>query len=348
MLIENQIPFETRSLVVADTNDDRHLDLVFVSNFYGFLGVAFGYGNHTFSSVDQYSLGIDSHPSSITVVDLNNDSKLDIVVVNSGFSTIVTFLGVGNGSFTPCSTHPIPFEPYIVDMAIEDMNNDGKSDLVLIVSRYNVIHTLFGHGNGSFASAISFIGDQNIQPSGFILFDINYDGITDIILVHENNNTVKTYISAGNGTFKLDSTQYLLRSSNYMINTDLDGDGSIDLVLLNNPTKSLMIYHLRGNGTVEYRKILNFSPPFYAEMIAFGDLNNDGLLDIVAPLLDGDLILIFIQNFNGSFQVPISIRTHTSFQPSSLAVADVNDDGYNDILVTSSYKNQLALILGGC
>ncbi|CAF1656454.1 unnamed protein product, partial [Rotaria magnacalcarata] len=52
-----------------------------------------------------FSTGTDSSPMSVALADFNNDSALDITVVNNNIDSIDIFLGYGNGSFAPVLIH---------------------------------------------------------------------------------------------------------------------------------------------------------------------------------------------------------------------------------------------------
>jgi hypothetical protein len=80
------------SIAVADLNKDHHLDFV-VTNWgtNNFL-VFFGLDNENFSNPIAYPLGYGARPNFVAINDFNNDTWLDIVVVNNGTNDVDIFL----------------------------------------------------------------------------------------------------------------------------------------------------------------------------------------------------------------------------------------------------------------
>ena len=101
-----QITFSTgydslpMSLVVIDFNNDNHLDIAVANYGTNNVGILLGYGNGTFATQMTFTTGINSQPISIAAGDFNNDTYMDIVVVNFGTDNVAVLLGYGNGSFT--------------------------------------------------------------------------------------------------------------------------------------------------------------------------------------------------------------------------------------------------------
>ena len=89
-----------------------------------------------------------------------------------------------------------------------------------------------------------------------------------------------------------------------------------------------------------------FGPPrdipisgYYSSLIALGDLNNDGNLDIVVGSAFGSpsgngLITVLLGNGDGTFKPPVQYET--GYDPEAFALADVNGDGKLDIVALTN------------
>jgi hypothetical protein len=180
-------------------------------------------------------------------------------------------------------------------------------------------------------------------------------------------------------------TNIALPSPRSMAYGDFNNDGKIDVVTAQNMLPTLHVALGNGLGAFgNPTEILLTSNPFQIELIdriAIGDINNDTKLDIYAwgtrvlgngdgtfqspvavgtggqailDYLNGDARLDLVELFgnqlyirmgqgNGSFQAAMTYATGN--QPSDLAVADVNRDGWNDVLVTNTGDNTLSVYL---
>ncbi len=76
--------------------------------------------------------------------------------------------------------------------------------------------------------------------------------------------------------------------------------------------------------------------------IGAGDVNNDGLCDIVIAV-EAE-IGIFYQNVNGKFNSPV--YTYCGAIPDALKIGDINDDGINDIIITLRRQSNIAAFYG--
>ncbi|CAF4168969.1 unnamed protein product, partial [Rotaria magnacalcarata] len=104
----------TNLIVVAYENSDN-VDLLVT------------YNNVSFENQMSFSTG--SGPWSVAVGDFNNDTRLDIVVVNLFSNDVSVLLGYGNGSFQNQMTFSTGFVPQSV--AVGDFNSDTQLDIVV-------------------------------------------------------------------------------------------------------------------------------------------------------------------------------------------------------------------------
>jgi hypothetical protein len=111
---------------------------------------------------------------------------------------------------------------------------------------------------------------------------------------------------------------------------DFNGDGKIDIV-----TSSGSI--LFGNGDGTFQAAQNYASVF-GSSVAVGDFNRDGIADIVVLVTGiGQLgigVSIFLGNGDGTFQAAQSYAAGSN--PSSVAIADFNSDGYPDLAVNNT------------
>jgi hypothetical protein len=132
---------------------------------------------------------------------------------------------------------------------------------------------------------------------------------------------------------------------------DLNRDGIKDVAIGGGNTELSILLGV-GNGTFLRQPVVTLVPGgdlFSAcNDIAVGDLNRDGIQDLVVPLGNGEGNAILIGNGNGAFQVRSRIQIDETFAPLHVAVADYNRDGFLDIARTmGDGTNGLMQILRG-
>jgi hypothetical protein len=129
-----------QSLSVVDVNSDNKPDIIVANNAGNNVGVLLNIGDGTFLPQTTYSTGSNSHPQSVSVVDMNCDNKPDIIVANSGNNNVGILLNSGDGTFLPQTTYPAGSNPRSV--SVIDVNNDNKPDIVVANSDANSVSVL--------------------------------------------------------------------------------------------------------------------------------------------------------------------------------------------------------------
>jgi PKD repeat protein len=230
-----------------------------------------------------------------------------------------------------------------------DYNNDGYLDILTTgrqVDGTRVSKIYKNNGDNTFTDQTS-ISIPGVDEGSSAWGDYNNDDLLDFILTGYNQSLgpiSRVYKNNGNNTFtwmeSISLTGVFYSSASW---ADYDNDGDLDLLIagqnLNIGLKT-GIYRNDGNNTFTEQTGLNLKP-VYKGSVAWGDYNNDGLLDILLTGLDGvspsarNISVLYKNNGNGTFTEQTAIEI-TDVSLSSVAWGDYDNDGNLDILLTGS------------
>ncbi len=87
--------------------------------------------NTAFTAQTTYSTGTASSPNAVAVVDVNSDSKPDIIVANYGTNNVGVLLNSGTGTFTAPTTYSTGTGSYPYSVVVVDVNSDSKPDIIV-------------------------------------------------------------------------------------------------------------------------------------------------------------------------------------------------------------------------
>ncbi len=181
------------AVVAADVNADGWVDLICANYYANTLSVLTNNGSGTFALA--CTPGVGSWPISLAAADANGDGTIDLVSANSlngeGGNSLSVLTNNGNASFAPASTLAVGRNPCAV-MA-EDVNADGKIDLISANFVDNTLTVLTNTGLGSFALATTCAVDVN--PRGAAAADFNEDGHMDFATANFTARTLSVVIN---------------------------------------------------------------------------------------------------------------------------------------------------------
>ena len=303
---------------------------------------------------------------SVAVGDVNQDGIPDLIVVNNcadsncADGSVGVLLGDGNGTFQAAVTYVSGgYQPYAA--AVADVNGDDKADL--IVANYcassrncpnGSVGVLLSNGNGTFQAAVSYGSGGMDGAFSVAMGDVNHDGMPDLIVANVcasssncTDGSVGVLLGNADGTFQTAVSYGTGGEYAYSVAVgDVNVDGKSDLVVANECADSDCtngwVGMLLGNGDGTFQPAVSYNSGGYQPYsVAVGDVNQDGMPDLVVANVCASSsncangsVDVLLGNGDGTFQPAVSYNSG-GYQPYSVAVGDVNQDGMPDLLVAN-------------
>ena len=310
--------------------------------------------------------------------DFNGDGKLDLLAIASPSIYVYnTYLLLGNGDGTfqspvpvPDSSNLWPMYSQLTDAAVYDVNHDGRSDLVTVsgvsATDPDLINVALSNGDGSFRT-VSTTGPRELYYGNFyysntppVLADFFGHGQLDA--AYGSRSHAYVLKGHGDGTFDQTGTALALPTVDgnpsagalSVASGDFDGDGKQDFVVLvqygasqfpypSPLATAAWVFFGNGDGTFASPVLAGKFNRNYIR-VAAADLNRDGLSDMVfstgGSLAGGYSVGVVHSEAGRSFAGEVNYTAGTGL--SSLAITDLNGDGFPDLLFANGDYNARA------
>ncbi len=267
------------------------------------------YGNIELGyETDQYLMGTPS------LANLDNDEDLEIVF--TGYSSSGDVFAI-NHDGSNVDNFPVEINSKILNgVAIHDLNNNGKDDIVVATENDKEIHIIYDDGTintifnseDKFKAAPSILNNNNqiiilIGDTGGLFYGLNLDGSINFIIPTTNDIKSEPGFITYNNQIKI----FFGSEDGFLYGINDSGEN-----LLNWP---------KYIGNVK----INSSP-------IFGDINNDNIPEVISASEEGKLI---IYSIDGNEFENFPLQFNVGFE-SSPSIIDLDNDNDLEIIIGTS------------
>jgi len=310
-----------RSVITLDLKiDGTANDIVVANGGSDSLTVILCNGDGTFSNVTTtVPLGVGANPSYLVGGDFDTNGIPDVAVANEGTDSVTILNGDGAGGLAVVTNTMLPAgaAPTCIDAA--PMYGPAEDPLLEILIPEDLVVANGGGGSwsllqndgmGTFTLTNTTPIGAGTQPSCIAIADFNLDLTNDVTVSTMADDSIRTYMGYGDGTFDAPITQYV-----YGFNAgsgprhfgvgDLDANinplGHLDLAVALQGADPGQIGILAGTDTAQWTLQNLYEVGEAPSFVLVTDIDGDGDDDLIVLERDDDTVLVMTGNGSGSF-----------------------------------------------
>lgn len=290
----------------------------------------------------------------VAVGDIDRDGKLDIVVASHG-AGLVSLFGDGTGTFRVVRAGLPGSEFSSQAVALVDADGDGKLDIVAArdvvpndVKVEDQLHVYLYRGEkGWELKRDGLVG--GFYSNSLASWDFDRDGKNDLLTgSHFLGALTLLWKNQGNGVFapvrfpEIEIYAYHFATAPGTFGARrLPAFADAYSMLTNEPETAraagITVYSFEKSGWVRHRVWRKKSAKTVQYAIAMGDLDGDGLDDIVFPDSDVNRLRVFFQNPDGTFSEMAESEEPMLDSPGQcVRLVDLDGDGRLDIVLSKT------------
>ena len=292
-------------------------------------------------------------PEQVIVSDVTGDGRNDIVMTATTFSEIVLRIHPQNEDGTLSIPLEYRFPIYSArggSLEVVDLDNDGLPEIVMGTESSIVVLKRSGQ---------AFTSQSRAAPIRLLslgAIDLDGDGHRDVF-AQSWGEGAELYFSDGRGGFRGSmplSTP--LAGYNTLEISDFTGDGTPDVVMTNGQGRSRVFIYPGSplGGLLDKIEIdLPSSQSWPAYGVTVADMNRDGRADLVVSDQGNALspsrgVHVLYRGADNTFVREEFLQFPGTYQrPGAVQVADLDGNGYPDIVTMMNSYDQMAYILQG-
>jgi VCBS repeat protein/HYR domain-containing protein/thrombospondin type 3 repeat protein len=170
-------------------------------------------------------------------------------------------------------------------------------------------------------------------PDVMLTHDFNGDGLPDVAVASRANATVTVLLSLGDGRLRPGSPVHVSSLPDNLAAGDVNGDGYADLVA---GSYYGLVSIMLGDGQGGLQEASWFTVPYGGGSVGLGRFDGDANLDLVVT----DYYSRQLRVYAGDGRAGFALRSTLPLvdPPGRLLIADVNGDGFDDVVVPTSNR----------
>ncbi len=273
-----------------------------------------------------------SHPQrSIAAADMDGDSIDDFVTLGAGFPE-VTLIKRTAGGHTQATIPAVNAQR----LAIADINNDRRPDILLFGRTTAGVATLLGDRRGAFNPGPVLFPD--ISVSDLAVADLNGDGINDVFLLNWLSNQLAVFYGITRTVFSEQLTVDIPGEPAEIALSPVTTRRTVRVAVTIPSERHIAVFD--GNALGEFNLAASIDCPAPPSGVRFVDVNGDRFPDIVSATARG--LLVLPGEGPSRFGAP-ALYGAVSLE-GSWAVGDADGDGRPDLIAAGHATGILEVI----
>jgi gliding motility-associated-like protein len=302
--------------------------------------------------VEQATFSVTGDLYGIAAGDLTGDGKPELVVVNGANTGSLIILGNistigGPVAFgTPTVFTPTADYDNARYVSLADLDGNGWLDIVVPSFNLSTVGVFLNSGTGVASTAFTLTGSfaTGWGPIGVATGDLDGDGKPEIVTSNDLGANVSVFRNTStdiNAVSFADKQNFDVSRPNAVFNlalADMDNDGKLDIIAGRDAGASSTVVFLRNTsvpGSISFDTKVEIAGPLTPWTIVPGDLNGDGLTDLVVGAGGASATEIFAYtklSSGGSLTNLSTIQLNVVQDNIAVALADLNGDGKPDVI----------------
>ncbi len=305
-------------------------------------------GNISFTNTNLTALNINAPTGHLAVGDLNGDGKPDVIASRSGTTANTIFIlentsTIGNPNFASPLLRSLEVTHFARQVAISDLNGDGKPEIVVANSASNDLYIFKNESAGGIltinSTPIKVTVTGATETLALELQDMDGDGKTDIVATRNQSQDIfvlKNTSTLSAFTFGTIFKITIPGQFNDLATADFNRDGKLDIVATSLFSAQVHVLLNKSSTTsFVFDSPITLSTDAQPFGIDVSDLNGDRFPDFIIPNRGTNTLNAYLHNGNISAVGFTKVSIPTNKTNWFVRAGDLDGDAKPDIAFTS-------------